>query len=224
MKLRDRADHGGEGPPRGAVWSSVALHGALVALTVLVTVAPELPPAPPVYRARLVAISDPEAPLRVDPAPAQTAEEEHRPPPPQPTPERRPETEQPTIEEETPVAEPDPEPARTDEEGEEAVNVQLDGSIFPFPEYLDNIIRQVQRYWRPPAGGRAFRAEVEFVIQEDGSVTGIEWVLQSGDATFDLVAKGAVEAAGRSQAFGPLPDGYPRDRLRVRFFFDPSRR
>ena len=39
---------------------------------------------------------------------------------------------------------------------------------------------------------------------------------------FDLEAHGAVEAAGRARAFGPLPEAWPRDRLRVSFFFDPA--
>ena len=62
------------------------------------------------------------------------------------------------------------------------------------------------------------------MIHEDGSVTDIEWIRRSGDPAFDLQAQGAIEAAGKSLAFGPLPDGYPQDRLRVSFFFDPSTR
>jgi len=52
----------------------------------------------------------------------------------------------------------------------------------------------------------------------------MEWVRRSGDLTFDLQARGAIEAAGRSLAFGPLPETYLRDRLRVSFYFDPSSR
>ncbi|HKK08278.1 MAG TPA: TonB C-terminal domain-containing protein, partial [Gemmatimonadota bacterium] len=68
----------------------------------------------------------------------------------------------------------------------------------------------------------ALRAEISFVIHKDGSVSGIDWVRRSGDLSFDLEARGAVEAAGRARAFGSLPKGYPRDRLRVSFFFDPT--
>jgi len=214
-------------PPAKALAGSAAVHAGLF-LVVFVAgnlVAPPLPAQ--TFRVRLVAVADEKAPIREDPVPPKVAEEEFRPPPPTPTEQPKPEVEQPTIvEEETPEVEPEPEaePARTEEIGEEAVNVQLDGAVFAFPEYLNNIIRQVQRYWRPPASGRSLRAEIQFVIVEDGSVIEMEWVRRSGAPGFDLEARGAVEAAGRALAFGPLPDSYPRDRLKVSFFFDPTTR
>lgn len=214
-------EDGGDLPTR-AIAGSVLLHAVLGLL--LVRAAPSIAaPAPPqTYRVKLVAAAAEDAPVRQDPRPAETAEEEHRPPPPEPSPRPKPETETPKVVEERTVEEPAKEPARADEEGEEAVNVQLPGANFAFPAYLENIIRQVQRYWRPPTGGRHLRAEISFVIRDDGSVSDIEWIRRSGVVSFDLEARGAVEAAGRAKAFGPLPDGYPRDRLRVSFFFDPS--
>ena len=186
-------------------------------------VSPRVVPAR-TYRVKLVAAADEKAPERLKPQPAEVEEEEHRPPPPSPPEEEpAPETEKPTVVEEepppTPVEKP---PARAEETGEDPVNVQLDGAVFAFPEYLDNIIRQVLRYWRPPSDGRALSAELVFTIHEDGSVSDIAWRQRSGDPSFDLMAKGAIEAAGRDRAFGPLPQRYPRDRLRVSFFFDPS--
>ncbi|MGH7540646.1 MAG: TonB C-terminal domain-containing protein [Gemmatimonadota bacterium] len=220
-----RRERNGEGPPRGAVVGSFALHAAVLAVVMFLGSGPVIRPVQTV-RVRMVAAAPEDLPVRVDPAPPRVEEEEHRPPPPEPSPRPRPQTETPAVEEEEipqPV-EPEEEPARTEEVGEEPVNVQLEGATFAFPEYMKNIIRQVQRYWRPPAGGRALRAEVAFTIHRDGSVSAIEWVRRSGDPSFDLVAKGAIEAAGNSQAFGPLPEGYPRDALRVSFYFDPSRR
>jgi len=213
--------------PRSAVAGSVGLHAGAVLFVLFVSPALPSPLPPDTFRVKLVAMADQQAPERLDPAPAEAAEEEHRPPPPQPEVERQPETPTPTVvEEEPPTREPEPErePARGPEEGEETVNVQLDGAIFQWPDYLNNIIRQVDRYWRPPAGARTLRAELAFVIHEDGTVTDIEWIRRSGDPAFDLQAQGAIEAAGRNLAFGPLPDGYPQDRLRVSFFFDPSTR
>lgn len=220
MLPRRRDDE--DGLPQRAVGGSVLLH-ALVGLA-LVRAAPSVaaPAEPKTYRVKLVAAAAEEAPVRQDPKPAEAAEEEHRPPPPEPSPKRKPETERPKTVEEREVAEPSKEPARAREEGEEAVNVQLPGANFAFPRYLENIIRQVQRYWRPPTGGRHLRAEISFVIHRDGSVSDLEWIRRSGVASFDLEARGAIEAAGRAKAFGPLPDDYPRDRLRVSFFFDPS--
>lgn len=217
-----------EGPddrrlPPAAVLGSVLLH-AVVGL-LLLRAAPGLatPPPPDTYRVKLVAAAAEEAPVRQDPRPAEAAEEEHRPPPPEPTERPKPDTETPKVEkEEEPRRKPDREPARAPEEGEEPVNVQLEGANFPFPDYLKTIITQVNRYWRPPTGVEHLRAELSFIILEDGSVSDIEWIRRSGNTAFDLEARGAVEAAGRRNAFGPLPDDYPRDRLRVSFFFDPT--
>lgn len=210
--------------PASAVLASVLLHaaGGLVFLRASPSMAS--PPPPPTYQVKLVAQTQEEAPLRQDPQPAEAAEEEHRPPPPEPSPRPKPETERPKVEKEEEVPRPSKEPARAEEEGDDAVNVQLEGKTFPFPDYLENIIGQVHRYWRPPTGARSLRAEISFVIARDGSVSDIEWVRRSGDLTFDLEARGAVEAAGRAKAFGPLPERFPRDRLRVSFFFDPSTR
>ena len=209
-------------PPRIAVVGSLSVHGALLALMLFTAKPPRLPPSQAI-RVRMVAAAPIVAPVRVDPAPPETAEEEFRPPPPDVTPEHRPVAETPKIEAETPEpAEPEPEPARTEEVGEESVNVQLDGANFADPAYMNNIISQIQRYWRPPADGRAYRAEISFVIHRDGQVTDIDWVRRSGSAVFDLTASSAVESAGRDRAFGPLPDVYPRDRLRVQFYFDPT--
>lgn len=202
---------------------SFAVHAVVVLIAIFgASVAPRPIPVKN-YRVKLVALADQRAPERLDPAPPRVAPEEHRPPPVQPQPAPRQETEAPAIVEEVPTpAEPEREPARAPEEGEETVNVQLDGAAFVAPEYLENIIRQVNRYWRPPTGSRALRAEIAFTIHEDGSVNDISWVARSGDPTFDLQARGAIEAAGRSLVFGPLPEAYPRDRLRVSFYFDPS--
>lgn len=217
-----RTRRAGKLPP-GAIVASSLLHitvgVSLVAASA--SMAPRTLPAQ-TYRVRLVAAADETAPMRLKPEPAKVAEEENRPPPPEPTPEPKPRTELPTVVEQPPPVEPSREPSRAPESGDEAINVQLEGATFVDPEYLNNIIRQVNRYWRPPSGNRHLRAEVVFEIERDGSVGGIDWIRRSGDLSFDLEARGAVEAAGRTRAFGPLPKAWPRDRLRVSFFFDPS--
>lgn len=225
-RKRRRARRRRELPP-GAFAASAAVHGIVVLVTLLAGAAVASPPPPPTYRVNLVAMADESAPERLEPQPPEPAEEEHRPPPPEPTPEPVPKTEQPTVKEEKkPPAEPRREPARAPEEGEEEVNIELAGRScgeLLTQAYCDNITRQVLRYWRRPTGGRTLSAELSFVIREDGSVTGIEWKQRSGDHGFDLEARGAIEAAGRERAFGPLPERYPLDRLRVSFFFDPRR-
>jgi protein TonB len=147
----------------------------------------------------------------------------------EPEPERRTATEErekeeaPKTEERPPEPERQPAAATEAEEGADELPVRLEGAPFPYPEYLENIIIQIRRHWRPPAGGRHLRAELAFTIEKDGSIEEMRWIRRSGDPVFDLEARGAIETAGRRGAFGPLPEGYPGDQLRVSFFFDPSR-
>ena len=65
-------------------------------------------------------------------------------------------------------------------------------------------------------------AEVQFLIRRDGTVSAFQFVTRSGNYSFDLDAQGAVEAAGKNNGFGPLPNGFPDDVLPVIFSFDPT--
>ncbi|MEJ2319111.1 MAG: TonB C-terminal domain-containing protein [Gemmatimonadales bacterium] len=204
--------------PRSAVIGSIAVH--VLAVVVLFRAPSSLEAVPlRTYRVKLVAAAAELAPRAQRPSPAKPTEMERRERLPEPTPKETPTTEAETSDE--PEVEPTQPPAAAEESGEETINVQLDGAAFAFPEYLENIVRQINRYWRRPTGGRHLRAEIVFVIHRDGDVSDIDWVQKSGDTSFDLEAQGAVEAAGRSLAFGPLPEGYPSDQLRVSFYFDP---
>jgi hypothetical protein len=53
-------------------------------------------------------------------------------------------------------------------------------------------------------------------------VRDIHFVTRSGSFAFDLDAQGAIEAAGNTRAFGPLPDGWDADVLPVSFYFKPT--
>jgi protein TonB len=105
--------------------------------------------------------------------------------------------------------------------GTDVANVDLAGVEFPYPAYLQNIVRQIALRFKPSNAG-ALHAEVVFLIQRDGSVTGIRLQQRSGSMTFDIQARGAVEQAGNARAFGPLPDGWADDVLTVIFTFDPT--
>lgn len=104
--------------------------------------------------------------------------------------------------------------------GTDVATVRTEGIEFPFPGYLQNIVRQIALNFRPRNPG-ALRAEVFFMIRRDGSVTGFRFVTRSGNFAFDLEAEGAVEAAKGS--FGPLPAGFSQDILPISFSFDPAR-
>ena len=104
--------------------------------------------------------------------------------------------------------------------GADVANVRTEGIEFPFPVYLQNVVRQIALQFRPSPNS-AYRAEVSFLIRRDGSVSGLRLVTRSGSFSFDQDAMGAVEAAARANAFGPLPQGFTDDVLPVIFSFDP---
>jgi outer membrane biosynthesis protein TonB len=104
--------------------------------------------------------------------------------------------------------------------GTDVANVRTEGIEFPYPAYLQNIVRQIALRFDPPTRG-ALSAEVRFLIRRDGSITALGLETRSGSFEFDQEAMGAVEAAATAKAFGPLPDGFPDDVLPVVFSFDP---
>jgi TonB family protein len=84
-------------------------------------------------------------------------------------------------------------------------------------------VTQVLRRWQRPDESTPLEAEVSFLVHRDGSVTGLQLIQRSGNYAFDLEAQGAIEEAGRSRAFGSLPDGWTSDILFVRFYFSGKR-
>jgi protein TonB len=102
--------------------------------------------------------------------------------------------------------------------GTDVANIRTEGIDFPFPGYLENIVRQIALRFQPPRGSQ-LKAEVMFLIRRDGSIGAVRFVQRSGSFTFDLEAQGAIEAA--APKFGPLPSGFRDDVLPVMFSFDP---
>ena len=106
--------------------------------------------------------------------------------------------------------------------GTDVATVRSDGIEFPFPGYLNNIVRQIALNFKPRNASARLKAEVRFLIHRDGSVSDLSFIRRSGNFSFDLEAQGAVEAASSAGAFGPLPGGFPDDALPVVFSFDPE--
>lgn len=218
-------------PDRRAVVGSVIFHGALlIALWGFTTIRPDEPEFE-VYRVKLfspppqVEAAAPEPVARPTPIrPPQPVERiTPTPPPPTPQPAPKPQTveqpppEQPKPKEPEPVAGPG---AQADSPGGENIDVDLEGQDFPYPDYLANIILQLQRYLRW-SGSPNLENQVMFYVDRSGGVGGIRVLQRSGDINFDLQSVNAIEQAGRRGAFGPLPDGWVQDRLWVRFRFLP---
>lgn len=112
-----------------------------------------------------------------------------------------------------------PDPAS---EGGENLTVKFDGVRCIDADYCANIIRQIHRYFRRPAGGAAGEADVYFVIRDDGSVRDLRVISNTGGVPFRLAVLEAVEQAGRNRAFGALPEAFGGT-LPVRFTFRPAR-
>jgi protein TonB len=106
--------------------------------------------------------------------------------------------------------------------GSDVATVRSDGIEFPFPGYLNNIVRQIALNFKPRNTNAGLKAEIRFLIHRDGSVSDLTFIRRSGNFSFDLEAQGAVEAASSARRFGPLPDGFTDDVLPVVFSFDPA--
>jgi outer membrane biosynthesis protein TonB len=214
---------------------SIVLHAGLFALAWLSTLH-----RPPEFEFLTFEIE------LVSPPPAVQAEERTPPreelvverPEPEPAP-PEPEPDQPTLEPERPPPEPEPEPVPPEPDPEpapatspepppdeppatsgEGINVRIEGLRRDYPEYYNNIIRQIQRCFRWQ-GGQGWSAQVFFVIRRDGTVRDLEFRMRSGNTAFDFEAMGAVECAGQGR-FGPLPEDLPYESQPVLFEFRPS--
>jgi periplasmic protein TonB len=220
------------------VIASVALHISAAAL--LTVAARDTATAlPPIYKVDIVAAPPgprspgvvTRAPAPENPAPAAEPPRSIECPPkempaPPATKTARPSRERPVA---TPV--PNPTPARTKDapragggdtggKGADVATVRTEGIEFPYPGYLNNIVRQIALSFNPRNRG-SLSADVFFMIHRDGSVSGFRFIKRSGDFEFDLEAQGAVEAAAAAKAFGSLPSGFQNDVLPVVFSFDP---
>lgn len=219
------------------LWSALVHAGVLMA--VLLVRGPAAPARPPLYRVNLVAAPPgPRAAGVVEPT---TTPSPATPPPSRPVTERPPERTAPTTKTvpsrrpppkratpspatttKPPVATPTPKAGGGPEggRGTDVANVSTSGIEFPFPGYLENIVRQIAIRFAVPKGS-ALRAEMTFLVRRDGSISNLRFLQSSGSYAFDLEARGAVEKAARERAFGPLPAGFSDDVLPVIFSFDP---
>jgi periplasmic protein TonB len=210
---------------------SLALHAGIIAA--FLALRPGPPPAlPPIYRVNIIAAAPGAASAGVV-APTAPAPEVDKPAP------NRPKSDEVVpVQTKSPprrvpkLATPNVSKAKTDRnapapvakggeqggKGTDVANIRTEGIDFPFPGYLENIVRQIALRFRPPRGS-PLKAEVIFLIRRDGTISGFRFLQRSGSFTFDLEAQGAVESA--ATVFGPLPSGFRDDVLPVMFSFDP---
>ena len=221
---------------KGPLGVSLGLHATIAALVLLGFRKGDAPALPPIYKVNIVAAPPgpraigtvqpdvatpkPAAPPVTPPTPAKTKEPAV--PIAKVTPRKASERSTPVdrpAEATPPLPAPKAGGGPIGGKGTDVATVQTEGIDFPFPGYLNNIVRQIALRFNPADASTGRRAEVRFVIRRDGSVIGIGFVTRSGSYAFDLEAQGAIEAA--ASQFGPLPEGFHDDALPVVFSFDP---
>jgi protein TonB len=221
---------------------SAVLHVVFAALLFTVSRAKSAPAMPPIYKVNIIAApAGPRAAGVVTPTPAPAQPDAKVPPRAEvtpPAPVLPPKTQQQTkARPAPPAATPLPTTAKSNSpttpapkagggptggRGTDVATVRTEGIEFPYPGYLNNIVRQIALRFDPSDRGTALRAEVSFLLHRDGSITNLRFLKRSGAYAFDLEAQGSIEAAAGAHAFGPLPAGFTDDVLPVIFSFDPS--
>lgn len=88
-----------------------------------------------------------------------------------------------------------------------------------FGWYVDNLNRKMaSNYYKPevdPHTPRGARVYIQFAIQRDGSVSGVQMSQSSGSSTLD---RACVRAAQRVDTFGPLPAQYNQSVLMASYY------
>jgi len=225
----------------GGFAASVLFHGALVAAFFLLR-AGTPPPAPPLYRVQLYAapageraigavqeqpVAKPPEPKVEKPKPAPKPVVTK--PVPKPVAKSVPATKQvtptPPTKAATPPKEEAPPPVagggETGGKGADVANVETGGLDFPYPWYVQNIIRRLILAWGQ--GAPRYDATVRFTIKRDGTVDpeSIQLVVHNNYQN-DRRALGAVEQVAEAKLFGTLPPGFREDILPVTVRFTPS--
>lgn len=223
---------------RGPIVGSVAIHFIAIGLAWWTSAIERDIPNFIVYEIELVSppaaeLGDPnppppeelviETPEEVVPKPQEEetppAVEDETPPREEPKPEERAAPPEPVEKDPTPATGPDPDP-EVETPGED-LNVHMAGVRRDYPEYYNNILRQMQRCFRWN-GADVYSASIYFVINRDGTVSGIDVLESSRHMPFDIEAMGAAECAGSRGRLGPLPEELPYEQLPVKFNFGPK--
>lgn len=86
----------------------------------------------------------------------------------------------------------------------------------PMAMWLSRVKFQVERNWRAPEGlvGVQSMPEIVFSVARDGRASRVQLKVRSGNPTLDRLALRTVQAV---EAFPPVPDVWPEDKVVVRY-------
>jgi protein TonB len=224
--------------------ASVVFHAVVIAALVFLAAPAREAPTPPLYRVELLAApAGPRSagvvqPPNITPQPPKAAPIPKSTPETKLAPKAKPKT-VPPPKTATPIAQPKttapprtetPQPTAgsgaTGGKGADESPLSTSGLEFPYPAYLQNIVREVIHQFQTSQTRLTLSADVAFMIRRDGTVdpNTIRLAKGSGNYAFDQQALGAVEAAANAKRFGPLPAGFREDILPVVFRFTPALR
>jgi outer membrane biosynthesis protein TonB len=209
----------------GVVGTSLA-HGTLLALMLLAARSAKRSTSV-TYEVNLVAAPLPTPDTRsAAPQATPTAPEEVAPavkPREKPAPKQPPRPAEAKRAESTPVTKTavTPVPGEKPSTGQDVVTLHQEGISFPYPEYLAGIENAIYRQWNHAMFRPGLDVKVSFVIMKDGSVDPKSVIVErpSGNFSFDLAARAAIEAANNARGFGPLPTGWSGSSLPILFDF-----
>lgn len=92
---------------------------------------------------------------------------------------------------------------------------------FKFPWYLNKILGNVERYWKPTSENRSLKVIISITIYKNGSTSSPTISSTSGNSSLDNLALRAVTLAAPS--FGKLPPGFEGDQLDLNLTLIPTR-
>lgn len=225
MRFGSSLRHRSARPGKGAIAASIAMHALAVGAFVFAGLTGRTERLE--FQTVAINLVSPPPTVQGPPEPVETTAPVVTPPEPKPVEKPPVEKPKPTTQAATPkpvVSKPkDAKPAQGENPkpgpvGGEDLDIVQEGVPFPYPEYLEKIVRQLPRYMRW-TGSRTLAAEVQFSIRRDGSVGDINLVRSSGNMDFDEKAVDAVENAGRARFAGALPEGYQNPKLFISFTF-----
>ena len=98
--------------------------------------------------------------------------------------------------------------------GAEGIDARADVDM---GSYLMQLQQRVRQQWIPGLTQSSRRTVVYFTVSRSGQVSGLQIVRPSGSSVTDSAAVGAVS---RAAPFAPLPTGYPKNYINIRFTFN----
>jgi len=118
-------------------------------------------------------------------------------------------------------AEPKPQPrSGPDVVRRQGLGARVEGaSAIGYNYYLAQMLDRISANWSEPYTGRSrtFRATVVFVIERDGTLTGVAVETGSGDRSYDAACLRSVKVTDR---LPPLPPEFTAPRLKIHLEFE----